>query len=67
MKGGGAGSRSEGKVLEVAIRGLGKEPAEHPIGNEAEPGSLVNREWGQEVPLQTRRERGVWAWCGGSR
>lgn len=40
------GSRSEGKVLEVVIRGLGREPDEHPM--EAEQSrvgaGLLNRE-----------------------
>lgn len=64
------GSRSEGKVLEVVIRGLGREPDEHPIGSRAEPsGSWLAKqgvEVGSAAANQKDDERKVWAWCGGS-
>lgn len=51
------GSRSEGKVLEVVIRGLGREPDEHPIGSRAEPSGSWLAKQGVEVGvlLQTRK------------
>lgn len=56
-------SRLEGKVLEVVIRGPGKEPAEHPIGNKTEvSGSWLAKEGvGVESAAANQKDREVWA------